>query len=278
MENQLATDPVAETTPPVAVVADPAPAPEPAAADPAPAAVITDPPKKEPPKWALDRISEISAKKREAEDRAAAAERRAQEAEALAERLRQAQGTAAPDPAARSAAPPSAIDPNQFQSEVNRAAAAQNLYRDSLAVKNAGVAKFGQGFQESLGILNSLGATTDDFITDVLAVDRADAHIILNDLARDPERAVALTQMDSRARIAELTRISMAKAAPAATTTDPAPPAPRVAVTKAPAPAPAITPSTTRTVDWRSDAADDAAFSRGWEENQKRRAEARRGR
>jgi hypothetical protein len=74
---------------------------------------------------------------------------------------------------------------------------------------------------------------------DVIAADPVNAHKIIFTLAKDPERAAELANMDMRQRTAELTRMSMAEQAktpPAAKAAEPAPAAPKTPVSKAPAP------------------------------------------
>lgn len=236
-----------------------------------PAPELAPQPDRTPPAWALSRISEESARARAAEERAAEATRRANAAEELAQRLQagQQQPPAPPAPAQDDRA-----------AEIQRAAAQQRLVEDSTDVLNQGNAQFGAEFGTTLRILRSVGATTnDEFVSDVLAVDKANAHVLLHTIARDPEKALSLAQMNSRQRIAELTRMSMATAAaPAETTPAPAAKAPAVPVkqvSKAPAPAPAVTPSASKVVDWRTDEASDAEFDAGFNEMLKKRSAMR---
>lgn len=244
---------------------------EPPAAVEPPALAPTAPPAKEPPAWAMKRISEESARAREAVERAVAAERRATEAEALAQRLqaRPAGDGAQPAPQPQQQAP---ADPNARQAEVQAEAARQRFYEDTVDVRNRGIRQFGAAFTETLSILGALGATTDDFIQDVLAVDKAGAHATLKQIAADPEKAVALTQMTSRQRIAELTRMTMAEGAkPEPAAAEPKPPALAAkGVSKAPAPPPVIQPSTTKAVHGYSDEATDEQFTARFQEVMKR--------
>lgn len=274
-ENNLAAgddvvDPSAEVVdPPIAVTDLPA--------DPPPAA---DPPAephgnsgKSP--WYMKRISEEGERARREADRAAAAERRAEAAEALAARLSAAGGT---DPAIPPAQARTAPVGEDRQAEIRAEAQKQRFFEDTVDVRNHGMTEFGPAFGETLNILGALGATSDEFIADVLAVDKAGAHKMLKKIAEDPERAVALTGMNSRQRIAELTRMTMAEAKTAITETTPAATtaAPKT-VSKAPPPAPPVTATSTKTVDWRSDAASDKEFDDGFWANQETRSKKRLG-
>lgn len=237
------------------------PAGDPPVGDPPPA-----PASKQPPKWALDRISEETARRE-------AAEQRAREAEALAARL-QARGNdpgADPKPTPVRADPPANIDA-LVDAETTR----RELNRESTAIRSAGVAEYGPGFAETLRVLHAVGAVEDAIVLDLAAVDRVNAHKILATLAQDPERAASFAQLDPRRRIAEITRMSDALKTPPAGTDPKTPPAPVVppkTVSKAPAPPPPVDPSAVKSTDWRDDKASDAEFSKGWNENfEKRRA------
>jgi hypothetical protein len=136
-------------------------------------------------------------------------------------------------------------------------------------IKDGYAAFTGPKFDEMANILGAVGCVNDEFIADVLAVDRPNAHKTLAALAAEPETAARLASLDSRSRIAELTRITMAKAA---VVEPPVPkPAPKV-VSKAPAPAPVVEPSASKVVDWRQDDASDEEFTRGFEETMKKRS------
>jgi hypothetical protein len=219
--------------------------------------------------WYLERISQESARAEAVAAKLATAERRAAEAEALAERLR-----AGNDSPTRQEPPSTRQEPDR-QAEIRREAAAMRLAEDSMEVRNRGIAEYGASFVESLGILQAVGAVTDDFVSDVLAVDKSNAHKIFDTIAKDPERAATLAAMSSRQRIAELTRMSVAQ------TTPKADPEPTQAATlpkftsKAPAPPPRIEPTASQVVDWRSDKASDDEFTRGFEEMMKKRTARR---
>lgn len=274
-------DPVVD---PAVVVVEPAAA---AAGDVVDPPVVVDPLASDPPvadpaqhgnkgkqPWFLNRISEESQAKLAEKARADAAERRAQEAEALAQRL-QSGGTQ--EPPVRTAVP--APGTAEFNAAVQQVANQQRMADARNEIVRNGYAAFGSiAFDQSANILNAAGCINDDFLADVLAVDRTNAHKTLATLAAEPERAASLAQMDSRTRIAELTRMSMTTAVPAANPVAPAAgkpvPAPKQ-VSRAPAPAPAVDPSASKVVDWRSDDVTDEEFSRGFDENQKKRASRR---
>jgi hypothetical protein len=234
----------AADAPEPALVADPAPAadaPEPAAdepaADPAPAAVVPPAPKAEVPKWALERIGEETSKRQAAETQARAAAQRAQDAEELARRLQAKETAPAADTTARrtetAAAPDTAVE----------AKAAELLFqRDLQTVSQAGASAYGQKWDQAVKALDAYGANSLEFVANVMDIDRSKAHDIMFEIAQDGEKAVALARMTPTRRIAEITRMIMAQAAPAADTkTEPEPKAePKSAISKAPAPKPAI--------------------------------------
>jgi hypothetical protein len=266
-----APDPAPEPAPtpepaPVATapVPEPAPTPEP---EPTPAPVESS---KTP--WFVTKIAEESARAQEALTKVAAAERRAAEAEALAKRLQDAPKAGEQPqhtPTAPAPQPPAQAD---FDSAVQRAAAAQRMVETrNEIIRNGNAAFGGAAFNNSANILAAMGCATDDFISDVVAIDRNNAHKLLSDIAANPENAARLAQLDSRSRIAELARMT---AAPAPVATAPVKPA--VVASRAPAPAPAIQPSTSVTKDWRSDEASDEEFHNGWLETMAKRRGNRR--
>ena len=238
--------------------------PEPTEPEPAPEPVKPTEPAKKP--WFLERISQESARAQEAQAKLEAAERRAREAEALAERLRN--GNA--DPTRHE--PPQPRHEAQDPEAVIRAKAQQlRLYEDSAEVRRMGVAKYGEGFKETLSILNAVGATSDDFVADVLAVDRSNAHELFHKIASDPETAASLAQMDPRRRIAELTKMSLVSSK----IEDPAP-APQKKVSQAPPPAPKIEPSAAKEKSPYSDEMTDEEFDACWRERMAKRQGGRR--
>lgn len=159
--------------------------------------------------------------------------------------------------------------------EIDRRAEYKLFLRDVEAVRGRGNTQYGDEFNENVKALSAYGADNDQFVQDVFAADQTNAHVLLHTLAHDAQKAISLVGMDSKRRIAELTRMSIAAAAPVAiNVVDPAPkaPAPKSTVSRAPAPAPALTPSASRVVDWRSDASSDEEFDKGFWENQKKRS------
>lgn len=257
-------DPPADDAPPAPAAIDP-PADDPVE-PPAPAPE----PKPSGTPWYMQRLAEESAKVTREREGREAAERRASDAEALAERLQQA----APDPAApKPQTAPAARQPQaqpDFDKAVDQAAEYKLFVGETQKVKARGLAAF-PDFAESLNILTAIGATNDGIVQDILAADQDNAHVLLDKLAKDPERAVSLTQMDPRRRIAELTRMSAA-IAPKVEVPKPAL-APAPPVSRAPKPAPALAP-----VGGDDDAAplgddvDDATWSANWDRTHKKRA------
>lgn len=249
-----AADPPAVVDPAVAPAVDPpAPATDPAAADP------VDPKphgNKGRKPWYLDRISEESEARRQAEERARAAEE-------LAARLQRGDTNNPPNTPA-----------NDADVETRaRQIADERVNGDKIrSVISAGISNF-TDWDQKAEMLGAVGAASPAFVLDVVSVDPVNAHVILHQLADDPQKAAHLAKMDTRARTIELVKMSMAAnastAAPAADTK----PAPQPkTVSKAPAPPPAIEPGSAPSIDWRSDKASDADFSKGWEENARKRA------
>lgn len=252
------------------LAADP-PAANPPAADPpvdpqAPGGTEKPDGRKNP--WYLKRIADEA-------ERARLAETRAADAEALAARLQAGKEPPAVDPART--ASPAAAPAQDFNAAVRTEAQRLRLAEESTAVRSTGLREFGAAFLEDLNILTAIGATGDEIVLDLLAVDKPNAHKILANLAKDPEQAASLVGMDSRRRIAELTRMADAIAPKTENALTPKTPVvPPKQVSRAPAPPPPVDPSASKTVDWRSDDADDATFSKGWEENTAKRANLRR--
>jgi len=214
----------------------PAPAPQP---EPTPAAERTIPIK------TFERVvAEVRGERRQERAAREAAEQRAADLQAIIDRLQAGGDPAAAAAAAARPAAPVAPTPGQrpadFDAAVKAQAAKDRLYEDTLVVRSAGEAKF-PDFNQSLGILTAIGATNDDFVSDLLAVDKGAAHEIIDRLAKDPEKAASLVTMDSRRRIAELTRMADAIKPEAPKPAEPAKPAAPV-VSRAPAPAPRMAP------------------------------------
>jgi len=216
----------------------------------------TEPPKPTP--WFMKRISDEAEAKNRAVERAEAAEKRAAEALAIAERLqRQSPGTYTPPP------PPSALS----HEDIMREAARMRLREDSTEVLNRGMAQFGPAFRDALAVLNAANVVNnDEFVADLIAVDRANAHVMLDRLAKEPERATSLASLPSRQRIAELTRMTFQQP-------EPRPSSP--SVSRAPAPAPHVAPSSSNVRDWRVDDASDEEFDRGFRDMMGKRSRRR---
>jgi hypothetical protein len=243
---------------PVAVVAE-VPAAAEVAPDPAATEVVPEAtpavraPTMVPLRILQERVGEETTKRQQFELRATQAEQRAADLQAILDRMQAERPDPAnptPAPRAPAAAAPAAA-PRQGTAEFNAAVKAeaqqQHFYDETLAVKAAGEAKF-KDFGDTLAVLTAIGATNDDFLSDLFAVDKTGAHEILDKLAKDPERAASLVRMDTRRRIAELTRMSDAikpvaadpAAAAAIVAAKPAAAAP--AQSRAPAPKPVIVP------------------------------------
>lgn len=219
--------------------------------------------------WYMTRINEETNKRRELENQAADAMRRANDAEALLSRLQQDDKAPAGEQQPKRQGPTQ----EQYANDIMREASRLRFYEDSAAVKTAGVAKFGASFSDMLNTLTAIGATTDDFVLDVLTVDKVNAHVILKTLADEPERAASLAGMNSRQRIAELTRMAMAEPQKGGRAAQDEPTA--RAVSRAPAPKPIIQPSASANEgDWMdpekldkmSEDEANAMFSSRWNE------------
>jgi hypothetical protein len=230
-----------------------------------PPAAVVPPPKEEkmvPLSVMLERLGRETA-------RVSAAERRALDAEEMARRLQTAR------PAQDDPAPAPVVPAADRQAEIRAEADKLRFYEDTVDVRNRGLAQFGGAFTEALDVLSKLGATSNEFISDVLAIDKPNAHVLLEKIAKDPERAIALAEMTSRQRIAELARMTVT-ASPASAVVEPKTPAvaPKT-VSKAPPPAPPVQPSASKVVDGYSDEATDAQFdaqfNERWEKRQARR-------
>ena len=230
---------------------------------PAPVAEPPAPPQTVP----LSVVSGLRAKNRELEDRATAAERQAADARALAERLQR--GQQPPADQAAPAPPPTPPQPLQ-NDEIERQAAALVFQRDAKHISETGLATYGQGWVQAVAALDAYGINSPAFVADVMEIAPGRVHDVMFQIAQDGERAVQLAQMTPARRAAEITRIAMAASAPdapaPAAPAVPAKPAPRVG-SRAPAPPPPVTPSASKTVDWRSDEASDADFDRGFWKN-----------
>lgn len=269
----LYAPPEAAVEAPTAITESAAEIPEPEVIEPVAAEAPADDGK---PKWWLRRISQESAKAADANERAAAAERRASEAEALARRLAANKGdspTAEP-PANRQQQPVQ----GDRAAEVRAEAARQRFLEDVNDLRGRGHAEFGPAFGETIRILAATGADTDDFVSDALAVGRTEAHKLLATIAKDPERAVALAAMPSRQRIMELTKMTLAAAPRTETETTVAPKSvvAKSTASRAPAPAPRVESGAVTVKGDYSDDMDDAEFTALFKSRQKERSTMRR--
>lgn len=245
----VATDVVVEPADPPEDPADPAPQPEHG--------------NKGKPPWFMDRISDLSHRARQAEEERAALRRQLDAANEILARQQRGEGNDTTVPSR--AQPEHGTD--QFRAEVQREAAIQRLNEDSVSVRNAGVAQF-PDFQDSINLLTKLEVTTDpEVLLDLLAADKTHAHIIIDALAKDPERAMAVAKLDSRRRVSEFTRMATAAVA-AASQPKVEPKAPPVRGSRAPAPPPQVDPVATKVVDFKSSDGDkmsDEEWSKQWD-------------
>lgn len=234
----------------------------PVAVDPPEPAPAVDPAKPLPPKWAIDEITRERTARRTETAARESAEAKLRDAEAMLERLQKGEKT--PAVASARAADPS---PDRYNADVAAAASRQRMYEDAEQVVSVGQRTF-KNFNESLNVLTALGVTNDDFVGDLIAVDKANAHVMVDKLAKDPERAVQISKMSPKARISELTRMAMSEEQPKVAAV--AERVPKVAaVSKAPAPKPALDPAGANPADWMSDEADDETFFQGFKRKYK---------
>ncbi len=228
---------------------------------------------KEVPAALLARISKEAAGRREADQRAAVFEKRALDAEALAARLSATAPKGGPELPPVSPAARGESDADR-QAAIRAEAQNQRFYEDTVDVRNRGMAVAGQKFIEALNVLGAANFTTNnEAVADVIAaVGKENAHQMLIDLSKDFEKADALAQMSSRQRIAELTRMSLAKPTETAVSAvDGGPQPPPKQVSKAPPPPPPVQTSTTKVKTAYSDEMDDDEFTACWKERLEKR-------
>lgn len=207
--------------------------------------------------WFMGRINEETNRRQALEENLRVERDRAASLEAIIARMQ-----AGDKPTEQPKSAPRSDRPATYQDDVKAEAAKQRFIEETWTIKNAGLRDF-PNFEESLRILNAVGATGDDFVMDVLAVDKDNAHKMLDKLAKDPERAASLVGMDSRRRTAELTRMSMAEQKTAAPVTEPAP---KQTISRAPAPKPALSPTAAAPeVDPRTPEGNEKMDDRQWE-------------
>lgn len=208
--------------------------------------------------WYMERINEETNKRRAIEEQLAQQRRESEEARALLERLQNGDRP----PVHRTETP---VDED---ARIEARAALKLLQRDSATVRTAGIREF-PDFGDSLKVLTSVGATSDEFVQDLIDTDMTNAHKMIDFLAKDPERALELVNMSSKRRVAELTRISMSelnKPAPVV--------APKVAISKVPPPKPVIdaVSDDSGDADLTNDKLDPDTWSKLWDKKFKRRA------
>ena len=178
--------------------------------------------------------------------------RRAEAAEELSRRLQNAghpPNPATPQPT-----------PQLNDAEINARARQIVVQNDIRDLDARGTEKFGASWNDTVGVLNTLGANNLDFMGDVLVADKANAAELIASLASQPEKLAMIMRLPTGQRIAELTRMSISKPAPAAAAKD----TPPKQVSRAPAPPPPLNPGGKKSVDWWSDEASDEEFNSGF--------------
>lgn len=257
-----AVDPVVVVEPVVEpVVAEPEPQPQPA-------------PQQRPQMVPVAVVADLREKKRNVEAELEAERTRRINAEALAERL--SKGADKTTEPLRDALFP----PAPQTDDIDRRAAQLVFSRDVDKVRSNGLAQFGPSFMDTIRALSSVDADKDGFVSQVMAVDMDQAHVLLKDLTQDLEKTDLLVKMDPNRRIVELTKMAVAAKAPVRGEDGKfVPPEPKVEpktppkqVSKAPAPPPPIEPSSSKEIDGYSDEATDEQFTAKFEARMKERA------
>lgn len=220
------------------------------------------PPKPRADKWAIDEITALRAKNREmAAEAVKAAQLQAERDhwKALAE---QANAGAAPPAAPPRTTPQPGMD--EFQTAVKAEASRLAFLKECEDVAAVGGQTY-KDWNETLGIVNAIGASSDDFLQDVFAADRANAHAILHELANDPTTARRMVNMDSRQRIGALVKMAVkleAERKPAAKAASAPPPK---ALSQAPAPLSRMEPGNAAPDADLYAEIPDAQWSRAWD-------------
>jgi hypothetical protein len=265
---QAPDTPAAAADPPAPPPADPGaadpPAPDPIG-DPAPPA-----PAMIPQSVFVREVTPLRAKVRETETALEQAQRTIREQNEMLARL-QAKPGEDPAPPVRATPQPGT---DEFNRAVDKAAFEREFTRNTGDVRSAGMAKF-PDFQATLGVLEALGVTNNQVILDLLSADKANAHIILDQLAKSPEKATAIASMDQPRRIAEFIR--MAPVTAAAAKTEPAAPTaqPARTVSRAPAPPPPVDPGTKKELPPYADELSDEDFTAQFNERMAKRSARR---
>lgn len=202
--------------------------------------------------WYMERINEETNKRRAVEEQLGQKAREAEEARALLERLQNG------DKQPTNVRTETPVDED---ARIEARAALKLLQRDSATVRNAGIRAY-PDFSDSLKMLTSVGATSDEFVQDLIDTDMANAHKMIDFLAKDPDRTLELVNMSSKRRVAELTRISMSELNKPA-----APPAAKAAISKVPPPKPVIdaVSDDSGETDLGNDKLDDKTWSSLWD-------------
>lgn len=212
--------------------------------------------------WYMERINEETNAKRRLQEQLDAEKREKEDLRALLERAQSAPKKDGEEitPIIPPASAPKPVPREQYESDVRAGVAAIKFADDTQAVLSAGTKDF-TNFKESLQILAAVGATDDEFIQNLLDVDKANAHKLLDNLAKDPDRTRELVNMNPNQRIAALTRLSVAQQ-----TTKPA------NVSKAPPPKQGIDPVAGNDGDELRDDLSDATWSRNFDKKHRKTA------
>lgn len=158
-----------------------------ATADPTPTVVAT------PPRWANDRIDNLTARLRDAEERRVEAETRL---------------------AAVQAGKPNQIDPELVRQQATILAVEQNFQKDCEVVAATGTVEF-PDFQAQMLNFQRLGGTTRPFLEAVLAQDEPSR--VIYELAKNPELSNTILQMPAVRAAAAISKFAAKLPAKAAT-------------------------------------------------------------
>lgn len=231
--SEAVVDPVAVADP----VVDPAPAPEPEPKPDTPAIAEPPAPVMVPLRVLQERVGEETNKRQAAEEAARQAEERSRSYEEIVKRL---QAEPKPGETVKPAAPaaPAADNRNAVEQEAARLI----FLRDVQAVQAEGATAYGARWNDAVNALTAYGAAADEFVSQVMEINKDKAHDILFAIAQEPERAIGLTKMSPARRIAEITRISDAMAKPEPKTETKPAESVKPAISKAPTPKPVVAP------------------------------------
>lgn len=186
------------------------------------------------PDWAADEIKEARRGKAQAKEEAERERAARRAAEELIEHLKKGNagasaavgdGAVAAATVETAAARATGQPPNAEKYNADVLAAAERVRFNEACndVLIAGTAEF-KDFEKGVGVLNAANVLHDEFLMDVLAIDKANAHKVLYELAQDANKARRLAALPSRQRIAELVRLTSAtKPAQKRETSAPAP-------------------------------------------------------